>query len=352
MSVDISVLISTRNRLSSLKRQFTAFEELDANGLTFEIFVIDNGSTDGTYEWLKERSSRLPVTALLEPRPGKNIALNQALPQAKGSLILFTDDDTLPVAGWLRDYVEGSERWPDRNIFCGPIEPLFPPGAPEALRSTSFKYPSAAYVILLPDEGEGPVDWLPMGPNFAVRSRTLRSYRFCESIGPTDDPKYTMGSETELLLRLRARGERSVYLPRAKVSHIIRDEQISLRWLKKRAFRFGRFQVRLIERDTSSKRLFGAPRYLWKQFAITSVRTGLHQVLNMPQRWESAFAQKMIEGQIYEYRKTGTAHHRPDAKTDIREAAGPSTADHNRSARIANGLSSVGHEDYRDAEVG
>jgi glycosyltransferase involved in cell wall biosynthesis len=304
MSVDISILISTRNRLTSLKQQFEAFEKMDVDGLTYEIIVVDNGSTDGTYEWLKGMASRLPVKALLEPRPGKNIALNRALPHLNGDLVLFTDDDAIPVPSWLKEYQAALERWPDQEIFGGPVEPLFPPDTPEALRPQNFRYAGDAFVVHLPDQEEGLVDWLPMGPNFAVRWRTLRSYKFCEDIGPTDNPKYTMGSEMELLRRLTARGEKSVHLPRAQVSHIIRSEQLTLRWLKGRGFRIGRYRIRIEERDTTAPRLFGVPRYLWRIFAIKSMRSAVHQLLNTTQKWEYVFAQKILQGQIYEYRRT------------------------------------------------
>jgi glycosyltransferase involved in cell wall biosynthesis len=318
MSVDISILISTRNRLTSLKQQFEAFEKMDVDGLTYEIIVVDNGSTDGTYEWLEGMASRLPVKALLEPRPGKNIALNRALPHLNGDLVLFTDDDAIPVPSWLKEYQAALERWPDQEIFGGPVEPLFPPDTPEALRPANFRYAGDAFVVHLPDQEEGLVDWLPMGPNFAVRWRTLRSYKFCEDIGPTDNPKYTMGSETELLQRLTARGEKCVHLPRARVAHVIRSEQLTLKWLKKRAFRIGRFRIRLEERDTSSTRLFGAPRYLWRVLAIKSMKSALHELFQTRQRWEHAFAQKILQGQIYEYRASEFARH----PLDVRTAAG------------------------------
>jgi len=310
MCVDISILIATRNRRSSLEQQFMAFEEMDTEGLTFEIIAVDNGSTDGTYEWLKEMASRLPVKALREPRPGKNVALNRALPEASGRLMLFTDDDTLPVPGWIRDYRLAMDRWPGQNIFCGPIEPRFPRQTHNELFNPAFRYASEMFSSFAPAVDEGVITNLPFGPNFAVRSRILRSYRFCEDVGPSDDPKYTMGSETELLQRLTAGGEKCVYLPGAKVSHIIRPEQITLRWLKGRGFRFGRSIVRLWDRDTTSTRLFGAPRYLWKRMFIIGTKSALHQVLHLPQRWESALTHKMIQGQIYEYRASEIAGYR------------------------------------------
>lgn len=337
MSVEISVLITTRNRLTSLERQFTAIEEMDTAGLTFEILVVDNGSTDGTYEWLKRMAYRLPVRALWEPRPGKNRALNRALPEASGSLIVFTDDDTIPVPGWLREYHEALGRWPEQNIFCGPIEPRFPRQSPYELCTPGFRYAPEMFSSFAPAVDEGLITRLPFGPNFAVRSRILRSYRFCEDVGPSDDPKYTMGSETELLQRLTAGGEKSVYLPGAKVSHIIRVEQVTLRWLKGRGFRFGRSVVRLRDRDTTSTRLFGAPRYLWKKLLITGTRCALHQVLQLPQRWESAFTHKMIQGQIHEYRKLTAGGHQLEGRTQTVNAPGSFGDDHEPLASIATG---------------
>jgi len=338
MCVDISILIATRNRRSSLEQQFMAFEEMDTEGLTFEIIAVDNGSTDGTYEWLKEMASRLPVKALREPRPGKNVALNRALPEASGRLMLFTDDDTLPVPGWIRDYRLAMDRWPGQNIFCGPIEPRFPRQTHNELFNPAFRYASEMFSSFAPAVDEGVITNLPFGPNFAVRSRILRSYRFCENIGPSDDPKYTMGSETELLLRLTAGGEKSVYLPGAKVSHIIRPEQITLRWLKGRGFRFGRSVARLLDdRDTTPPRLFGAPRWLWKELLITGTRSALDQVLHLPHRWESAFTHKMIQGQIHEYRALTAAGHQLEARTQTVNATGSPGDDHEPSASLAAG---------------
>jgi glycosyltransferase involved in cell wall biosynthesis len=300
---DITVLIATRDRRALLERQFREFEKLDSTGLTFEIIVADNGSRDGTFEWLSESEWRMPVRVIREPLPGKNRALNRALPAAEGNLVLFTDDDTLVPPNWLSEYHRASRLWPDQAIFCGPVEPLFPPGTPESLRGSNFKYADSAFVAFLPEKEEGPIDRLPFGPNFAVRAEILNRYRFCEDIGPSESLKYTMGSETELLQRLTSDGESVIFIPQAKVLHIIREEQITLRWLKGRGFRFGRYQVRLGDRDTQAVRLLGAPRYLWRIYIASRVRSAVHQALWSSQRWEYVYESKMIQGQIYEYRQ-------------------------------------------------
>jgi hypothetical protein len=60
-----------------------------------------------------------------------------------------------------------------------------------------------------------------------------------------------MGSETELLRRLHGQGHAGWFAAEARVTHIIRPEQLEERWIFDRAYRFG-FNIRPL--------LGGAPR--------------------------------------------------------------------------------------------
>ena len=219
---------------------------------------MDNGSCDGTQEVLQRAREYLPLCCLFEPRPGKNRALNRGLAIARGRLLVFTDDDIVAEPDWLTALVSAASRWPEDSVFGGRIVPRFPPSTPDWLRNS--RRASTWFAIYHPAECESPVVWPPFGPNMAIRRDVFSAVRFCEGVGPAGR-NYVMGSETELLLRLRAVGFRFIYVPSAKVQHVVRQEQTTLRWLYGRAFRFGRSEARL-HPDRNSRRLFGAPRYL------------------------------------------------------------------------------------------
>lgn len=65
-----------------------------AKGLTVEILVVDNASTDGSREWLEENFPAVKFTWNRD-NPGFAKANNQALEQASGEYILFLNPDTI-----------------------------------------------------------------------------------------------------------------------------------------------------------------------------------------------------------------------------------------------------------------
>lgn len=85
--MDVTVIIPTFNRLWSLPK---AVESCRRTHCQTEIIVIDDGSTDGTWEWLVEQKD---VLALRQNNWGKDWAVNSGFAIAKGEFVRFLDSD-------------------------------------------------------------------------------------------------------------------------------------------------------------------------------------------------------------------------------------------------------------------
>ncbi len=71
-----------------------------------EIIVVDNASTDGTGQWIREKCP-FPVTLIRNSENrGFPAACNQGAAAARGKQILFLNNDTLVTPGWLRRMLE------------------------------------------------------------------------------------------------------------------------------------------------------------------------------------------------------------------------------------------------------
>ena len=82
----LTTVFATRNRAAALPRVLDAFCGLQSPPGGWKLIIVDNGSTDDTSSVVKGYVGRLPVTLLHCAAPGKNRALNTALPEFAGDI--------------------------------------------------------------------------------------------------------------------------------------------------------------------------------------------------------------------------------------------------------------------------
>lgn len=111
--IALSVIVCTRNRCSALAQLLDSLTRLVTPGeLSWELVVVDNGSTDATSMLLDSFTERLPIRRVFEPRKGISRARNAGLRAARGKILAFTDDDCLPSPDWLSAIVREFVREP------------------------------------------------------------------------------------------------------------------------------------------------------------------------------------------------------------------------------------------------
>jgi glycosyltransferase involved in cell wall biosynthesis len=92
----LSVVIPTKDRASALSRTLAALEAQQAGDVRIEVIVVDNGSSDGTVEQVRERAkdAAIPIRMLVQPDGGPAAARNAGVEAAEGDVLLFLGDDT------------------------------------------------------------------------------------------------------------------------------------------------------------------------------------------------------------------------------------------------------------------
>ncbi|TKB63304.1 MAG: glycosyltransferase family 2 protein [Nitrospira sp.] len=239
----LTVLIATRNGSRTLPGVLDAFTLIQAPSSGWKLVVVDNGSTDRTREIIESFQPVLPVTYVFEGSLGKNAALNTGLAHVDGDLIVFTDDDVFPRPGWLIQLRAAADDHPLYTMFGGVILPRWEVEPPPWLE---WVPPAPVFAFTDPRLREGSTDSDSLfGGNMAIRAEVFNGgTRFDVSIGPRG-ANYPMGSETELLRRLKRQGHKAWHVQEAVVEHFIRAYQMDKSWVLRRAIRFGRGGVRL-----------------------------------------------------------------------------------------------------------
>ncbi|MBN1476117.1 glycosyltransferase [Candidatus Sumerlaeota bacterium] len=229
----ISAVVLTRNRRHSLER---CLRSLSAQGYPqLEVVVVDNGSTDGTREWLSEQEI-IERLVIVEGEPEASFAevRNLGVDAAAGSLIAFLDDDCEAQPGWLaRIAANLAEVDAVGGATAPPADLVFPRwwdermGWAVGLHGPEHRNPRTAGSLAYPDTS-----------NMAVCRPVLRREPF-QSVGGYLDGSaavYRWGREdAELWRRLRLRGYRTRFDPEQRVTHHIDPGRLCWSYLKGRA---------------------------------------------------------------------------------------------------------------------
>ena len=109
-----SVVVPTYNRLPILQKCLAALENQTITQ-TYEVVVVDDGSSDGTVEFLQSHTDEFPhVRLLLQNHEGAAIARNTGIDAAKGEIIVFIDSDLVVTPVFLESHAQslkGKERF-------------------------------------------------------------------------------------------------------------------------------------------------------------------------------------------------------------------------------------------------
>ena len=212
MTPEFSVVVPTHDRRDVLPEVVAALEA-QRDAPPFELVVVDDGSTDGTAEWLAAHRFAVPARLLRQENRGPAAARNAGVAAATGRWVAFLGDDTVPCPGWLAWHrralrergdapelaVIGYTRWHPR------LRPT------RFLRYINERGPQFGYA-LIQDRERVPFNFLYTS-NLSLGRELLLAEPF--------DLRFPHAAweDIELSYRLHRRGLRLVYEPRAVVEH-------------------------------------------------------------------------------------------------------------------------------------
>ncbi len=116
----VSIVILTFNQLDRTKECLASIEK--HTGIPHEVIVVDNGSTDGTVNYLRKWAKKHDNFHLIVNKTNKGFAAgnNQGIEQAKGDYVVLLNNDVVVSEGWLEGMLSAFEK--DSTIgLVGPM---------------------------------------------------------------------------------------------------------------------------------------------------------------------------------------------------------------------------------------
>jgi glucosyl-dolichyl phosphate glucuronosyltransferase len=270
---ELSVIVPSRNRAGSLKTLLDSIEAaVCPDGITIEIVVVNNRSTDGTCEMLQREASKprtYRLSILEENLPGKSRALNLGLQNARGDLMMVLDDDVSVDKYCFVEHV----RVHRCSSFAAVQGRVLPGKDPHGRSANPDKI--REYNIPFTDHGNEVTEIRGLtGTNMSFRRDVKdKTGLFDVRLGPGASG---FSEDTEYSMRIRKGGFKIGYTPNAIVYHELNPARYGREYNRKVEYRKG--LSRSVYRQESI-----CLRVLPRLF-INCIRYGIHRVLGQRQQ--------------------------------------------------------------------
>lgn len=210
----VSIIIPTFNGGARIAECLGALVEQTA-GINAEILVVNDGSRDNTTEIV----GRYPgVRLFTQSNTGPAAARNRGALEARGTIVLFTDDDCVPAPGWLAAMVE-----PFKDPTVAGVKGVY---------CTRQKRLVARFVQIEYEDRYRLMSDLLQIDFIDTYSAGFRRDRFLEVNGYDTRFPVACAEDVELSYRMSARGWTMQFIPAAVVYHTHPDTL--WRYLKKK----------------------------------------------------------------------------------------------------------------------
>ena len=226
--MSVSIIIPTFNGASRIGNCLDALLEQTV-GRDAEILVVNDGSTDNTAEVVARYSG---VRLITQTNAGPAAARNRGALDAKGTIILFTDDDCVPMPDWLGAMTEPFQ---DPDVV----------GAKGAYR-TRQECLAARFVQIEYEDRYRLMASLPHIDFVDTYSAGFRRTRFLEMNGYDTSFPVACAEDVELSYRMSARGWMMKFVPEAIVYHT--HPETFWQYLKKK-YKFAFWRVLAVRKN-------------------------------------------------------------------------------------------------------
>jgi GT2 family glycosyltransferase len=245
----VSVVIATYNRRKLLERALSALDRQTATPGTFEVIVVNDGSSDHTQEWLAQAQFGFACHTLSQANQGPASARNAGVNMAHGDIILFLDDDLVAEPELVAEHLRMHEDSPG-NVVLGPASSL--PRYKQPWVAWQQGTLEKAYTAL----SQG--DITPSFRHFWSGNCSVHRSELLETGGY--NATFLHNEDVELGYRLMQRGLRFIFNPAAKGYHFSTRSYSG--WATAHA-EYGRTNVEILRRSGQAE-MYKALRNDWR----------------------------------------------------------------------------------------
>ena len=218
--MDLSIIIVSHNTEKLLEACLTSvYTTLRSVDFSFEVIIVDNGSSDGSIQMVQKKFSRA-VLIQNKKNDGFGKANNKGMRKSKGTYILLLNSDTVLTQGSIQELYAFVQNHP--NSFVGP-KLLNMDGSPQTSCGPFFSLPVVFAILFLKGDVLGitrwspktvtPVDWVSGACVLASRNVFFDDLFFDEDI-------FMYMEEVDLFYRVQKKGLKVYFNPNSVVHHV------------------------------------------------------------------------------------------------------------------------------------
>ena len=179
-----------------------------------DILVVDNNSTDGSVEFLKNYKGI--KTCFLPKNTGFCGAVNAGILASNTKYVILLNNDTKVLPGYIDSLVEAMEQ--DENIFSGSAR-MLQMHAPELIDDAGDEYCALGWAFAR-GKGKQKTQYEKATDVFAAcGGASIYRRAIFEEIGLFDENHFAYLEDIDIGYRARIYGYRNIYVPKAQVLH-------------------------------------------------------------------------------------------------------------------------------------